>query len=158
MSIEKEPVSTEKGRLPYFIGLLISFLITGVMCALIMLSRYSMVKDEISSNPNYVWTLIWADGLNISSLLMVAFYILTLLTKEGAFDAIAYSVQLVWVNMFHKSTRNTRLAKNYAEYREEKKRSRDRNLSFLVLGATPYILAGIVVLVINILIGYTDIL
>lgn len=133
-----------KKRKNFLIGILVSFLITGVIFAGIILLEVFGLRRELKGQMTY---LVFIDALTLSGGLMGAFYLLTLLSNQGVFDALVYSVKLAWVNTFHRNVREAKLAKNYHEYREEKKRGRNRNLSFIVIGAAPYLVAGLILMI-----------
>lgn len=142
LEIQHEDVA--KKRKNYLIGLLVSFLITGVLFGGIILIEVFGLKRALEGGTAY---LVFIDALTLSGGLMGAFYLLTLLSNQGVFDALAYSIQVAWINTFHRNLRETKLAKNFHDYREEKNRGRNRNLSFIALGAAPYLVAGLILMI-----------
>lgn len=132
----EDMLSNKRG---YWLSVLISFLITGAICGSIFLIQYFGTDFEI-------WE-IWINALTLSGGLMILFYLLTLLTNQGVFDALTYGIKLAWTNLFHKNLRKTKLARTYAEYREEKNRGNKRNMSFMVIGGAPYLLVGLILLI-----------
>ena len=128
----------------FIISSLVCFLITGVICGIIIAIEYWGLNRRFTGDMSYV---IWIDALTLSGGFMGAFYLLSLLTNQGVFDALVYSCKLVWVNTFHRNVRETKLAKTFADYREEKNRSRKTNLAFMVVGAAPYLLTGLILMI-----------
>ena len=126
----------------FIIGSIISFVITGLIMGIVLLIGYTSRGEHTKE------LVIWVDGLTLSGFIMVLFYLLNLLTREGAFDILAYSIKLVWFNTFYRNVRETKLPKSYREYRELKAaQAKDSNL-FLIVGASPYIIAGIILYII----------
>ena len=124
----------------YWLSVLICFIITGLICGSIFLVLYFGTMNVT------IWET-WINALTLSGTFMVLFYLLTLLTRQGVFDALTYGIKLAWLNIFQKNLRKTKLARTYADYREEKRRGGKRNMSFMVLGAAPYLLAGLILLI-----------
>lgn len=141
--LNKEVPSKEGSKKGYLIGLAISFVICAFMAGLIIIIEVFGLKLTFNEDAY----LIMIDALTISGGLMLLFWVIVLLTNEGAFDLIAYSVKLVWYNTFHRSLRKVKLARNYAEYREEKRQKGKVNMSFIALGGAPYLLAGLILLI-----------
>ena len=138
----EETHSKERNIKGFIIGSIVSFVVTGLLMGLVLmihfLAKHDLMKEEI-----YVG---WYDALILSSVMMLLFFLLNYLTREGAFDILAYSFKLVWYNTFYRNVRETKLPKTYREYRELKaSKPRDSNL-FLLVGAAPYLVAGIVVM------------
>ena len=140
---EVQTISPKQKRTEFLIGFLISFGITGLMFGIILLVEFFGLNLTMESD-GY---LIFIDALTVSGGLMLLFYLLTLLTNEGSLDIITYSIKLVWYTTFHRSLRNVKLAKNYTEYRLEKKRKDHKELGFLALGGAPYLLVGLILLI-----------
>lgn len=140
----QETPNKERNIKGFIIGTIVSFVVTGLIMGIILLivflSKQSFAKEEI-----YVG---WIDALTVSSIMMVLFYLLNLLTREGAFDILAYSFKLVWYNTFYRSIKDTKLPKSYREYRELKASKPKESNLFLIAGALPYLLAGIVLMII----------
>ena len=74
-------------------------------------------------------------------------YFIYYVSDEGAFDIIAYSIQLVWVMTFHRNVRETKLPKTYAEYRQLKREKPRLNLKFILLSGSLFLVVGIVFLI-----------
>lgn len=140
------PVNEEKSLdvKGFIIGSIVSFVVTGIIMGLIILISFTS-HSELTKEVVYVG---WIDALTLSSVVMLLFYLLNLLTREGALDILAYSFKLVWYNTFYRSIKETKLPKTYREYRELKHgQKKDSNL-FLLLGAVPYLVAGLIIMII----------
>ena len=141
----KEPQEEKDLNLKGFIiGSIVTFVITGIIMGIILLISFTSV-GELTKELAYVG---WIDALGLSSVIMILFFLLNLLSREGAFDILAYSFKLVWFNTFYRSIRDTKLPATYREYRELKRGSRrDKNL-FLLVGPLPYLVASVIVMII----------
>ncbi len=140
----EETRSKERNYKGFIIGSIVSFVITGVIMGLVILISFTANK-ELSREVIYVG---WIDALTISSVIMLLFYLLNILTREGAFDILAYSFKLVWFNTFYRSIKETKLPRTYREYREQRRGMKKDSFLFLLVGAAPYLLAGIVLMII----------
>ena len=138
---EPKPERDYKG---FIIGSIITFVVTGVIMGLVLLISFTQVS-ELTTQAAYVG---WIDALSISSVLMILFYLLNLLSREGAFDMLAYSIKLVWFNTFYRSIKETKLPSTFREYRELKRAKRKDGLSFLLVGPLPYLVAAVIVMII----------
>ena len=141
--MSEEVQTQQKTKRGYLIGLAISFIVASVIFGLVLVIEFFGLKWTMK-NDGY---LIMINASTISGIMMLLFWVLVLLTNEGAFDLITYSVKLVWYTTFHKSLRKVKLAKNYAEYREEKRSQGKSHTSFIALGGAPYLLAGLILLI-----------
>lgn len=122
----------------YLIGILVSFIITTVIAGLAILFQLAEgIKFEDQA------LRIMCNATFFSGIIMACVYVLVVLSNNGAYDLFAYSIKLVWYNTFHKNVRHSKLAASYAEYREQKRGKERTNTSFMIVGATPYIIAGI---------------
>ena len=126
------------------IGSIVTFVVTGVIMGIILLISFTQVT-EVTREIAYVG---WIDATGLASVIMILFYILNLLSREGAFDILSYSFKLVWYNTFHRSIKETKLPRTYREYRELKRGSRSERLNFLIIGPLPYIITCIVLMII----------
>ena len=138
---EKEYISSRKKD--FLIGLLITFIVTGAITGIIILLEVTSLGKTWKSD-GY---LILINSFTISSIFVELYALLVLVSNEGAFDAITYGVKLAFYVTFFKETRKTKLAKNYTEYRELKRGKRKNHISFIFLGALPYLLAGIITMI-----------
>lgn len=137
--MNQEPKDRKEEIRSWLIGLLISFIVTTCIAGLSVLFQVvSGIKFE-------------EDGLRImcnatfaAGILVACFYVLVILSNNGAYDLLTYSIKLVWYNTFYKNVRNSKLSASYAEYREEKRGKKHSRTSFMIVGALPYIIAGII--------------
>ena len=141
----KEPQEERNSNLKGFlIGSLVTFIVTGILMGIILLISFT-TAGELTVEKAYVG---WIDALGLSSVIMILFYLLNLLSREGAFDMLAYSFKLVWFNTFYRSIKETKLPSTYREYRELKRGSRRDKLTFLLVGPLPYLVASVIVMII----------
>lgn len=134
----------ERNYKGFIIGSIVTFVVTGIIMGIILLISFTQLT-EVSVQAAYVG---WIDALGLSGAIMLLFYLLNLLSREGAFDILAYSLKLVWFNTFYRSIKDTKLPRTYREYRELKRGTRKDRLLFLLVGPLPYILAAIIVMII----------
>lgn len=138
---EPKPERDYKG---FIIGSIVTFVVTGVIMGLVLLISFTQVS-ELTRQAAFVG---WIDALSISAVLMILFYLLNLLSREGAFDMLAYSIKLVWYNTFYRSIKETKLPSTFREYRELKRAKRKDGLLFLLIGPLPYLVAAVIVMII----------
>ena len=138
---EPKPERDDKG---FIIGSIVTFVVTGVIMGLVLLISFTQVS-ELTRQAAFVG---WIDALSISAVLMILFYLLNLLSREGAFDMLAYSIKLVWYNTFYRSIKETKLPSTFREYRELKRAKRKDGLLFLLIGPLPYLVAAVIVMII----------
>ncbi len=140
-NLNKEKKDFDKG---FLIGFIICLLVCAFISVLVILQEiYGLQRDFASQN-----LLILTDAFTISGGLMLLFYLLVFVSDEGAFDMISYSIQLVWVVTFHKNVRETRLPRNYAEYRQLKRSKPRLNLRFILFSGLIFFIIGIILLII----------
>ena len=137
------PLNKKDKRRRYLIGLLVSLIITALISGLFLLIQYltgrRFPKDGL---------LMWINALTAAGGIIILFYFLILLSDGGAYDLLAYSIKLFWVNTFHKNVRATKLPPTFREYRElKRKNKRKESLSFILLGGLPYLIVGLLLLI-----------
>ena len=113
-------------------------------------SLYKMVSCDFGTKNNdfqvfFISTCMsyLCDTFLVPSLLAILIYVLNILTKEGAFDAIVYGVKLAFYTTFYSNIRKTKLPATYGEYRELKRGQKRTNLLYIVFSAVPYIIVGL---------------
>lgn len=139
----EESRSKDRNYKGFLIGSIVSFVVTGIIMGLVILISFTtreLTKENVMVG--------WIDALTISSVMMLLFYLLNILTREGAFDILSYSFKLVWFNTFYRSIKETKLPRTYREYREQRRGVKKDNVLFLLVGAAPYLVAGIILAII----------
>lgn len=122
----------------YLLGILISFIVASAIFGIsILVQTWTGRKFPDDT------LLILSNAAFIGGVLVACFYILVVLSSNGAYDLLTYSIKLVWYNTFNRNVRKTKLAASYADYKEEKRGKKKVDTSFIIVGATPYIIAGI---------------
>ena len=124
MPEEQQNVVPQNKKKFYLIGLAISFGVCSFLFGLILIIEFFGLNMNMKDD-GY---LIMIDASTIS-------------------DLISYSIKLVWYTTFHKSLRNVKLARTYADYRLEKRSKGKTNTSFIALGGAPYLIAGLILLI-----------
>ena len=135
----QEPLEKREQIRSWLIGLLITFIVTTVIAGLALLFQilYGLTFQEDALR-------IMCNCTFFAGVIVAAFYVLVVLSNNGAYDLLTYSIKLVWYNTFHKNVRKSKLAASYPDYREEKRGKKKTNVSFMIVGALPYIIAGII--------------
>lgn len=134
----------ERSLKGFFIRALVVFLITTLISGLVLL-----IETLIGYKFNKEAFLMITNATFIGGLVVTCFYVLSVLSNEGAYDLLTYSVKLFWYNTFNRNVRKTKLAASYADYREEKRGKVKNSTLFLLIGALPYLLAGIILGIIS---------
>lgn len=135
----------------FFIGLGITLFVLAVVAVAIFLFEYFTpdIRTFFDENGNRVLTQLnflnmMSDIFIIPSILAILVYALMFVSKEGAFDAITYSVKLVFYSIFAKNMRHTKLPATYGEYRAMKMAQERSSSLFLLFAAIPYLITGLV--------------
>jgi hypothetical protein len=128
----------------FYIGLGISFAVEAIIAVAIFLYEYYAVRfvDNILTSAELNNML--ADVFILPSILCILFYCIMFVSKEGAFDAIAYASKLVFYSIFAKNTRETKLPATYGEYRALKMGKTRSSSLFLLFSAIPFFIVGII--------------
>lgn len=137
----KKPKIFTKG---FFIGLIITLIITSLIGGLVILQEVYVLGKTFESQG----MVIMIDAFSVSGGLVCLFYLLCFVSDEGAFDAISYSVQLVWHMTFHKNIRETKLPASYAEYRLLKRSKPRTNLLYMLFSGLTFFIIGLILLII----------
>jgi len=127
----------------YLIGLIISTVVTIVMGVGIYFLRY--YGAEYGERKVFA-SLI--DAFSISGLLSILFFFIVWVSNYGAFDAISYSILVVWNTMFHKNIRETKVPATYRDYRELKRGKERANVTFMLIPGAIALITGIILLLI----------
>ena len=133
----------------FYIGLGIAFLAQAIVAVAIFLYEFYTFRSIVDSEGVRIITSanltnMLSDMFVIPSVICILLYLLMYVSKEGAFDAIAYSAKLVFYSIFAKNTRDTKLPATYGDYRLMKQ-GKERNSSlFLLFAAIPFFIVGII--------------
>ena len=143
---------TKKDRTPdqlrrikaYWIGFSIAFAIS----VLIAVGTFFLIKDGMQLNYETEKWRIWVDAFTLPGVLFVLAFALVKISDFGAFDAIVYSVRLLWnVTFFPKKTKQ-KLGANYGEYRNRKMEKPRTSATFLLyIGLGYLLLTGIFLII-----------
>lgn len=131
----------------FFTGLISSFIVGLIIGLIVFLIEYfgqykgNVVYDSVS------YYSMLTNIFSIPGVILILLYLIMFVSKEGAFDAIAYSFKLVFYNTFRKDLRQTKLPATYGDYRLLKSSKPRSSSLFLLFSAIPYIIAGIILLI-----------
>ena len=142
----KKDLTTEenKKRKAYWIGFAIAFGISILLCIGTLFSIQASLKLDWEESK---WRIL-TDAFTIPGVLYLMAFLLVKVTDFGAFDAIVYSVRLVWNVTFHSETRKTKLPSNYRDYRLQKAVKERTSASFLLIVAAIYAILTVIFLMI----------
>ena len=113
---------------------LISFAICGLLSFMIMWIRGLFeVKNKLDLY------MVLSDGFFVSGILVMGFGLLIVVSQNGAFDAIRFSIQSI-LSRFSKEKRDKYVS--YAEYKEKLAAKGKLNCLFLILPAALFLLLG----------------
>ena len=128
----------------YVIGLIISLAATVSMGVIIFFARY--YGGMLGTDDRLFISL--TDAFSISGFLSILFFLIVWVSNYGAFDAISYSIQLMWNNIFHRNIRDAKLPRTYAEYRELKRGKQRANTTFMLFPGLLFLTVGVILLII----------
>ena len=125
-------------------GLIIALVINVVLTGIIILST-AFGEGELDLS---AWLKLISDAFAIPGLFTLLLYLLVWVSQKGAFDAISYSVQLAFVTIFHKDTKEAHLPATYAEYCELKHKEKKKDSSYLLISGGSFLVIGIIVMIV----------
>ncbi|MCR5079324.1 MAG: hypothetical protein K6B65_05365, partial [Bacilli bacterium] len=111
---KKELTEEDKQRRKVY---LIGFIIALVISIPIAVGSFFMIKDGLQLDYEKEKWRIWTDTFTLPGVLYILVFCLVKVSDWGAFDAIVYSVRLLFNTIFFPTTKNSKLPKNYTEYR-----------------------------------------
>lgn len=135
-----------KNKKRFIVGSLITFGATLLLAVgICLLKSFSNVGSGLKFNDLLFRNII--DGLTLSGLLGALAFCLSFLSREGAFDILAYSVKVFWYNTFRRNIRQTALPSSYAEYKELKHGETKESTIFILVGSLPCLVVGLILLI-----------
>ena len=135
-----------KNKKRFIVGSLITFGATLLLAfGIYLLKSFSDVGSGLKFNDLLFRNII--DGLTLSGLLGALAFCLSFLSREGAFDILAYSVKVFWYNTFRRNIRQTALPSSYAEYKELKHGETKESTIFILVGSLPCLVVGLILLI-----------
>ena len=138
VQMQKEQELKKQRTREFIIGLIISLVINAIIAGLmIYLNEFN--EEALTSQ----WLKLLSDSFAFPGLFTLLLYLLAWVSEEGAFDAISYSVQLLFVTIFQKDLKESKLPKTYADYRALKKREDKKDTKFLLVSGGIFFLIGI---------------
>ena len=138
VQMQKEQELKKQRTREFIIGLIISLVINAIIAGLmIYLNEFN---EEVLTSQ---WLKLLSDSFAFPGLFTLLLYLLAWVSEEGAFDAISYSVQLLFVTIFQKDLKESKLPKTYADYRALKKRDDKKETKFLLVSGGIFFLIGI---------------
>ncbi len=129
---------TDKRKI-FIIGLVVSLLICTLICLIIFLVEYY-------SNKDFLYKCL-TDAFSLSGLILILSYFLVFCSFQGSFDMITYAIQVAFYTTFYKNLRETKVAKNYAEYKELKREKERPNISYMAIVGGVFLIIGLLLLI-----------
>jgi amino acid transporter len=88
------------------------------------------------------------DAFGLSGILLLLFAAINFTASKGAFDALNYSVQLLFLTIFRPRYRENNFPKTYFDYKVKMDAKERKPLNVLWLSGAIYLIVGIVFLII----------
>ncbi len=129
---------TDKKKI-FIIGLVVSFVVCSLICLIIFLVEYY-------SNKDFLYKCL-TDAFSLSGLILLLSFFLVYCSFQGSFDMITYAIQVVFYTTFYKNLRETKVAKNYAEYKELKREKDRPSVYYMALVGTIFLAVGLFLLI-----------
>ncbi|MBQ7995107.1 MAG: DUF3899 domain-containing protein [Bacilli bacterium] len=125
----------------------ISFAITFVFAIAMAIGGYFIIRSSFGlSWEDNKWRLL-TDAATFPGVFLILVYLLVKLSNGGAFDALSYSLQLVFYTVFFRSLRETKLPRSYTEYRLLKQGKKRAGFSYLLIVGGIFLLITVVFLI-----------
>lgn len=125
----------------------ISFAITFAFAIAMAIGGYFIILSSFNLNwDDNKWRLL-TDAATFPGVFLILVYLLVKLSNGGAFDAISYSLQLVFYTVFFRSLRETKLPRSYTEYRLLKQGKKRAGFSYLLIVGGIFLLITVVFLI-----------
>ena len=121
----------------------ISFAISLVVSTGVAVGSFFIFKSNIGDYPTNRYRIL-SDTFTLPAVLFLMAFLLVKVSHYGAFDAIVYSVRLLFVVMFRPNMRESKLPRTYREYREMKQAKKRGSVSFLAFIGLAYLIPVIV--------------
>ena len=128
----------------YWIALAIAF---GVSIPLCVGSFFLIRNGLVTGEWDVVKYRVLADTFTLPGVLYAMAFMLVFASNYGAFDAITYSVRLVWTLFIHSDVRKTKLPANYRDYRLMKSAKPRVKASFLLFIGLGYLLLAVLFII-----------
>lgn len=143
-NIEDVEPKEKKDHKAYWLGFLITFIISIPFAV----GSFFLIKAGLSNNPweQMRWR-VFADTFTLPGVLFSMSFLLVKVSNYGAFDAIVYSVRLVFNLIFHSDIRKTKLPANYRDYRLMKASKPRKPVSYILLVGLLYLLVATVFII-----------
>ena len=143
VELAKKQKEKEKNTAEFIKGLIIALTINAVLTGIIIAS-VALGDTELNLS---AWLKLITDGFSIPGLFTLLLYLLIWASQAGAFDAISYSIQLAFVTIFHKDTKEAHLPATYAEYCELKHKEKKKDTNYLLISGGIFLAIGLIVMI-----------
>lgn len=144
----ESPEGKKKFWTPQFIRALIVssilILLTAVVIALI--EYFSLISD--TGSPKNLILHVLTDAFSLSGLLGLCFFVLSYVATKGAFDILAYGIQVVFLVTFRPKYRETSFPKTYYDYKVLKDSKKRQPIMALLFVSLLFLLVGIILLLV----------
>lgn len=148
---EKEDSAKGKKKIwtPKFIKVLIisSIVLLLTAVAIAWIEYYYLTGDNVGKDKNLILHLL-TDAFSISGLLGLCFFALSYISSKGAFDILAYGIQVVFLVTFRPKYRETSFPKTYYDYKVMKDSKGRKPVMALLFASIIFFITGIILLLI----------
>ena len=130
----------------FAIAMAIGLLIAGLIFITLYFNELSQYGEEPIMSK--VFARYATDAFGLSGILLLLFAAINFTASKGAFDALNYSVQLLFLTIFRPRYRENNFPKTYCDYKVKMDAKERKPLNVLWLSGAIYLIVGIVFLII----------
>ena len=111
------------------------------LIGLVIAASYIFASDVLKKQDTTEVMKIICDGFSVGGLLLLLSGLLTFCNKNGVFDGIGYSFEIIFVTKNWSTNRKFEDRRSFADYREEKAKKRSTSWFLVIVGGVELIIA-----------------
>ncbi|MEG0528920.1 MAG: DUF3899 domain-containing protein [Bacilli bacterium] len=113
----------------------IGFVVTFILAISVVVGCFFYFQGVLGLTIEKSLYRMLCDSFAFPAVILLLVYALMAVSKEGAFDALSYGIQLAFFTIFYNDLRKTKIPATYTEYREIKMgKERSSFLYLLIVG------------------------
>lgn len=132
----------------FVISLIVTFVLLVLTAGLIALIEYYSLQSAAGGDDQKLVLHILVDAFALSGLLGMGFYCLSFIASQGAFDILAYGIQVAFLVTFRPKYRETSFPKTFYDYKVLKNSKKRKPFLAILLISAIFLIVGIILLVI----------
>ena len=132
----------------FIISLIVAFLLLLLTAGLIAMIEYYSLQNAAGGKDEKLVLHILVDAFSLSGLLGLAFYALSFISSQGAFDILAYGIQVVFLVTFRPKYRETSFPKTFYDYKVLKNAKKRKPFLAILLISAIFLIVAIILLII----------